>query len=77
MQDLVESARSGLDVLEQRVRTELEFLKYPEHPWVPALFMADIEHHYRVMMDYQTPEFPLTFARDRMPSKTCSPGLMD
>jgi len=29
-------------------------------------FMADIEHHYRVMMDYQTPEFPLSFARDRI-----------
>ncbi len=31
------------------------------------LFTADLEHHYRVMMDYQTPEFPLSFARDRMP----------
>ena len=31
------------------------------------LFIGDIEHHYAVMMDYQTPEFPLSFARDRLP----------
>ncbi len=29
-----------------------------------ALFTADIEHHYATMMAYDTPEFPLTFARD-------------
>lgn len=29
------------------------------------LFTADIEHHYRNMVEYKTPEFPLTFARDR------------
>lgn len=28
------------------------------------LFAADIEHHYATMMAYDTPEFPLTFARD-------------
>lgn len=28
------------------------------------LFTADIEHHYATMMAYDTPEFPLTFARD-------------
>ncbi len=28
------------------------------------LFTADIEHHYATMMAYNTPEFPLTFARD-------------
>ena len=31
------------------------------------LFIDDIEHHYRTLVDYQTAEFPLTFARDRMP----------
>ena len=31
------------------------------------LFIDDIEHHYRTLVDYQTPEFPLTFARDRRP----------
>lgn len=28
------------------------------------LFTQDIEHHYATMMAYDTPEFPLTFARD-------------
>lgn len=28
------------------------------------LFTSDIEHHYATMMAYDTPEFPLTFARD-------------
>jgi FAD-dependent urate hydroxylase len=28
------------------------------------LFTADIEHHYATMMAYDTPEFPLSFARD-------------
>jgi cation diffusion facilitator CzcD-associated flavoprotein CzcO len=28
------------------------------------LFAADIDHHYATMMAYETPEFPLTFARD-------------
>jgi cation diffusion facilitator CzcD-associated flavoprotein CzcO len=28
------------------------------------LFTKDIEHHYATMMAYDTPEFPLTFARD-------------
>lgn len=36
MQDLATSTGSGLDALEQGVRTALEMLKYPEHPWVPA-----------------------------------------
>jgi len=35
MQDLAPSTGRGLDALEQRVRTELELLKYPELPWVP------------------------------------------
>ena len=35
MQDLATSTGSGLDALEQGVRTALELLKYPEHPWVP------------------------------------------
>ena len=35
MQELAASPRAGLDALEQRVRTELELLKYPELPWVP------------------------------------------
>lgn len=28
------------------------------------LFTSDVEHHYATMMAYDTPEFPLTFARD-------------
>ena len=31
------------------------------------LFMQDVECHYQTLMYYKTAEFPLTFARDRMP----------
>ena len=36
MQALAKTTTRGLDALEQQVRSELELLKYPEHPWVPA-----------------------------------------
>ncbi|MGH8699590.1 MAG: hypothetical protein ACREVR_00250, partial [Burkholderiales bacterium] len=28
------------------------------------LFRGDVDHHYRRMVEYREPEFPLTFARD-------------
>ena len=32
-----------------------------------ALFLADAEAHYAAMKAYDTPEFPLAFARDTKP----------
>ncbi len=31
------------------------------------LFRADLDHHYQALVDYDEPEFPLTFARDMKP----------
>ena len=31
------------------------------------LFIEDAEHHYQALLAYRTPEFELTFARDRLP----------